>query len=157
MGEGSVTLKPGDKVIYRGGEYPEYGIVVHSWLNEHSDEDCYVAFFGAGVFFPKTSDQLIVKPYVLRYFASSLELEESSVVPCPGGCGGDRDPRYKYCPECQEGASILDASAIRNLKTKAKLIDTVPVEHLHGDLVTVCKDDCPGCAWERERAALLED
>jgi hypothetical protein len=39
-------------------------------------------------------------------------------------------------------------------KAKADLVDSVPVEHLHGNIVSVCRDDCPGCAWEKTRDAL---
>ncbi len=62
-------MKPGDKVIYRGGMKPEYGMVVHVYVDEHGDEDCYVAFFGNE--FPEGAPS--TKPYVLRYYASSLE------------------------------------------------------------------------------------
>lgn len=48
---------------------PEFGIVVHCWLDEEMGMfDCYVAFFGDG--FPE--GQPVEKPYVLRYAATSL-------------------------------------------------------------------------------------
>lgn len=66
----SEPLRPGDRVVYRGGENPEYGIVIHVWHNEEIDcEDAYVAFFGDD--FP--TGKKPAKPYVLRYFTSSLE------------------------------------------------------------------------------------
>jgi hypothetical protein len=64
-------LAAGTKVRYdglaEGG--PEFGVVVHCWMNEEiGGYDCYVAFFGAE--FP--SGRPKEKPYVLRYAASSL-------------------------------------------------------------------------------------
>jgi hypothetical protein len=47
----------------------EVGIVVWNWRNENGDIDVYVAFFGME--FPV--DEPEEKPYVLRYYDSSLE------------------------------------------------------------------------------------
>lgn len=51
----------------------EVGVVIHLWIDpELGVEDAYVAFFGQE--FPEGKpDQ---KPYVLRYFAGSLEPAE---------------------------------------------------------------------------------
>jgi hypothetical protein len=46
----------------------EVGVVVWLWADRYGDVDAYVAFFGTE--FP--SDPPKEKPYVLRYFASSL-------------------------------------------------------------------------------------
>lgn len=65
-------LIPGQKV--RLPSTGEVGIVVWTWQNEHDDIDVYVAFFGNE--FPAskyTSDDSPKKPYILRYYASSLE------------------------------------------------------------------------------------
>ena len=51
------------------GDYPEFGVVVHCWMDEEIHAyDCYVAFFGAAI--PTTKPR--EKPYVLRYAATSL-------------------------------------------------------------------------------------
>ncbi len=68
-------LPAGTKVRYdglaEGG--PEYGVVVHCWLDEDIGFfDCYVAFFGAG--FPEAAPKN--RPYVLRYASSSLTVIE---------------------------------------------------------------------------------
>lgn len=48
---------------------PEFGIVVHCWLDDElGGFDCYVAFFGPE--FPDGKPP--EKPYVLRYAATSL-------------------------------------------------------------------------------------
>lgn len=48
---------------------PEFGVVVHCWLDDEIGMfDCYVAFFGAK--FP--DGQPPKKPYLLRYGATSL-------------------------------------------------------------------------------------
>jgi hypothetical protein len=40
-------LRPGTRVRYDGTGKPEYGIVVHCWINDEVQAyDCYVAFFG---------------------------------------------------------------------------------------------------------------
>ena len=49
---------------------PEYGRVIHSWLNEQNIWDCYVAFFGSNM--PNSNAPLEQKPYVLQYYCSSL-------------------------------------------------------------------------------------
>jgi len=48
---------------------PEYGIVVHAWINESGDEDCYVAFMGCKI----PNNEQPMKPYILRYYAGSLQ------------------------------------------------------------------------------------
>lgn len=48
---------------------PEFGVVVHSWLDDEIGMfDCYVAFFGAEFPEGKPSEM----PYVLRYASTSL-------------------------------------------------------------------------------------
>lgn len=48
---------------------PEFGVVVHCWLDDEIHMfDCYVAFFGTEFPDGKPSE----KPYVLRYAATSL-------------------------------------------------------------------------------------
>jgi len=48
---------------------PEFGVVVHCWLDDEIGMfDCYVAFFGTKFPDGQPSD----KPYVLRYAATSL-------------------------------------------------------------------------------------
>ncbi|WP_255586815.1 hypothetical protein [Hephaestia mangrovi] len=52
-----------------GQPTPEFGIVVHCWLDDGIGMfDCYVAFFGNALPEGKPSE----KPYVLRYAATSL-------------------------------------------------------------------------------------
>ncbi len=65
-------LKPGTRVILRQSE--ERGIVLHTWIDpETLDNDCYVAFFGKQ--WPEEQQYIQPnKPYVLRYFESSLEV-----------------------------------------------------------------------------------
>jgi hypothetical protein len=65
-------LRVGQRVRYRGTGEDEVGIVVCTWKNEHGDEDAYVAFFGAA--FPSGEPERA--PYVLRYYASSLDVIE---------------------------------------------------------------------------------
>jgi hypothetical protein len=65
-------LPPGTLVRYDGVDEgkPEYGIVVHCWLDdEMAAYDCYVAFFGN----QKPTGKPTETPYVLRYFSSSLK------------------------------------------------------------------------------------
>jgi len=66
-----MRFKPGDKVTYDGGDgpAPECGIILHTWVDDHGDEDCYIAFFGFRFPEPGIKPE---KPYVLRYFAKSL-------------------------------------------------------------------------------------
>jgi len=64
---GVVTFAAGDRVVLRSTG--ECGVILHSWTDEHGDEDCYIAFFGQH--FPAPG-QVIEKPYVLRYYAMSL-------------------------------------------------------------------------------------
>jgi hypothetical protein len=62
-------IPPGAKVRYDGGGQPEYGVVVHCWIDEQIRAyDCYVVFFGDE--FPAGPPKCI--PYVLRYSAMSL-------------------------------------------------------------------------------------
>lgn len=65
-------LPPGTHVRYDGLEEggPEYGVVIHCWLNEEIDGgyDCYVAFFGN----EQPTGKPAGKPYVLRYASTSL-------------------------------------------------------------------------------------
>jgi hypothetical protein len=68
-------LPAGTKVRYDGLQEggPEFGVVVHCWMNEEAGGyDCYVAFFGNE--FPSGSPRHV--PYVLRYAASSLDVVE---------------------------------------------------------------------------------
>lgn len=64
------TFAAGDKVIL--DSTGECGVVVHSWMSEElvGAEDCVVAFFGAA--FPEPGRPPANKPYLLRYFTSSL-------------------------------------------------------------------------------------
>jgi hypothetical protein len=74
-------LPPGTPVRYDGLEecVPEYGIVIHCWLNEESVAyDCYVAFFGDRQPTGKPPDV----PYVLRYFSASLEVIGAGRADC---------------------------------------------------------------------------
>jgi len=64
-------LPPGTRVRNDGLEEggPEYGVVVHCWLEEEIDGyDCYVAFFGNEQPIGKPAE----KPYILRYASTSL-------------------------------------------------------------------------------------
>lgn len=58
---------PGDRVVLPATG--ECGVVVHAW-DDNGTQDCYVAFFGAR--FPASGEQLEQKPYILRYYATSL-------------------------------------------------------------------------------------
>jgi hypothetical protein len=60
-------LPAGTRVRYDGlDKGPEFGVVVHCWMNEEiGGYDCYVAFFGKE--FP--SGQPKQRPYLLRYAA----------------------------------------------------------------------------------------
>lgn len=50
----------------------EYGIVISTWHNRELEcKDCYVAFWGNSV--PDFDLGEKIKPYVLRYAASSLQ------------------------------------------------------------------------------------
>ena len=62
-----VGTKVRNDLLDRGG--PEFGIVIHCWMNEEiGGYDCYVAFFGRE--FPSGHPKR--KPYILRYASSSL-------------------------------------------------------------------------------------
>ena len=48
---------------------PEFGVVIHCWLNDEIGMfDCYVAFFGSEFPAGKPTE----KPYILRYASTSL-------------------------------------------------------------------------------------
>jgi len=69
MSEELVVLSVGTRV--KLASTGEVGIVIHTWLNEEVHAmDCYVAFFGQS--FPERKPDAI--PYVLRYFANSLDV-----------------------------------------------------------------------------------
>lgn len=72
-----VELYIGDRVVLNGGEDLEYGVIVSSFrCGVTGAVDCYIAFFHDSESFGSTGQ----KPYVLRYFASTLvkwEREES--------------------------------------------------------------------------------
>jgi hypothetical protein len=66
-------LPPGTPVRYDGlvDGGPEYGVVVHCWLEEEfGSYDCYVAFFGN----QQPAGAPVERPYVLRYASTSLEV-----------------------------------------------------------------------------------
>jgi hypothetical protein len=64
-------LPAGTKVRYDGGGVPEFGIVVHCWIDDEiGGYDCYVAFFGGEL--PNGQPKTI--PYVLRYAAIGLKV-----------------------------------------------------------------------------------
>jgi len=64
-----MELKRGTKVkLINTGEV---GVIVHTWFDNQMDAtDCHVAFYGEEFPSGKPSE----KPYVLRYFSSSLEV-----------------------------------------------------------------------------------
>jgi hypothetical protein len=63
-------LSAGTPVRYDGLEdRPEYGVVVHCWLDDEIRAyDCYVAFFGD----VQPAGKPNKKPYILRYASTSL-------------------------------------------------------------------------------------
>lgn len=66
-------LAPGTRVCLDwvdddGTEEPEFGVVIHCWLDPHEFYDCLVAFFGSS--FPEAYPE--TPPYVLRYASVSL-------------------------------------------------------------------------------------
>lgn len=64
-------LPPGTPVRYDGLQHggPEYGVIVHCWLDEEMDAyDCYVAFFGNA----QPTGKPAQRPYILRYYSTSL-------------------------------------------------------------------------------------
>jgi hypothetical protein len=72
---GERYLAPGTRVCLENGlnddgeDAPEYGVVVHCWRDEGAGGyDCYVAFFGSEL----PTNEPTEKPYVLRYYASTL-------------------------------------------------------------------------------------
>jgi hypothetical protein len=68
-------LHIGQRVRHR--ETGEVGIVVHTWVDARGDIDAYVALFGEAV--PEGAPT--EKPYVLRYFESSLEVLSEQSYP----------------------------------------------------------------------------
>ncbi len=65
-------------------------MVVQTWLDENGDQDCYVAFYGKC--FPPGTAMLPCsppKPYVLRYYSTSLRLAKKRDVTrrCCHACG----------------------------------------------------------------------
>jgi hypothetical protein len=62
-------LPAGTPVRYDGAGEPEFGIVVHCWIDEETGlPDCYVAFFGS----ERPQGRPAEKPYILRYALTSL-------------------------------------------------------------------------------------
>jgi hypothetical protein len=71
-------LPPGTRVRLDSSDEPEYGIVIHCWMDPEIDSyDCYVAFFGDR--FP--AGRPPAKPYVLRYAVTSLTVLASPESP----------------------------------------------------------------------------
>lgn len=69
MGALGSYIPPGTRVRYDGTGEPEYGIVVHCWIDDDIQAyDCHVAFFGDR--FPTEKPKCI--PYILRYAVVSL-------------------------------------------------------------------------------------
>ena len=69
-------LPAGTHVRYDGLDDggPEYGVVVHCWLDVEIDgHDCYVAFFGN----QQPTGKPTEKPYILRYASASLTVIDS--------------------------------------------------------------------------------
>jgi len=68
-------LPQGTRVRYDGTGEPEYGIVVHCWINDEIQAyDCYIAFFGDQ--FPEGAPTYI--PYILRYASTSVVVASRS-------------------------------------------------------------------------------
>lgn len=68
-------LPPGTRVRYDGTGEPEYGIVVHCWINDEIQAyDCSIAFFGEQ--FPEGAPKY--PPYILRYASVSLTVFSGS-------------------------------------------------------------------------------
>jgi hypothetical protein len=65
-----MKLRVGQRVKHRSTG--EVGVVVWVWADKHGDIDAYVAFFGTE--FPGGEPE--EKPYVLRYYANTLEALE---------------------------------------------------------------------------------
>ena len=65
-----MTLRIGQRVRLRATG--EAGVVAYLWTDEHGDVDAYVTFFGKE--FPV--GEPTEKPYVLRYYAASLDPTE---------------------------------------------------------------------------------
>lgn len=63
----------GQTVAYDGSGHREYGVVVHSWVDEGGAHDYYVAFFDGGIPNGKPSQ----KPVILRYYEESLSAVEA--------------------------------------------------------------------------------
>lgn len=65
-----MTFKVGQRVRLK--HTGEVGVIVCLWIDEHGDQDSYIAFLGTS--FPMGMPTQ--KPYVLRYFTAGLELVE---------------------------------------------------------------------------------
>ncbi len=65
-------LEVGQRVKYLGTGNTEVGVVVWVWDDEFGDQEAYVAFLGAS--FPEEKPES--PPYILRYYATSLEVIE---------------------------------------------------------------------------------
>lgn len=64
-------LSPGTPVIYDGTGTSEHGVVIRCWVDEATGlHDCYVAF--------SCTNDPRAKPYILRYFAGSLSVAETT-------------------------------------------------------------------------------
>ena len=86
MGEPEIIgpfLAAGTRVCLANGpdDRPKFGTVIHCWVDEECwFHDCYVAFFGNEL--PSSNPPM--KPYVLRYATTSLDVR-SSPPTIPGG------------------------------------------------------------------------
>ena len=66
----NMTLRIGQRVRLRATG--EVGVVAYLWTDEYGDLDTYVSFFGKEFPIGEPAE----KPYVLRYYASSLDSAE---------------------------------------------------------------------------------
>ncbi len=66
------NIQVGSVVRYDGGSRPEYGIVVQTYYDQ-GDLDCYVAFWGHEIPTQEETFGPEHQPYILRYYAASLE------------------------------------------------------------------------------------
>lgn len=73
----SEDIKVGDRVVYRGTDTAEYGIVVQTYRDQ-GDLDCYVAFWGNEVPTMDEAQAPETRPYILRYYAASLDRVEAA-------------------------------------------------------------------------------
>ena len=82
-----MKFKVGDRVVFSPNKndeedccpVTECGIIVHVWDDKYGQQDCYVAFFGKK--FPDGEPK--EKPYILRYYSSSLNYAEPEYLPAP--------------------------------------------------------------------------